>query len=86
MKLLYDPNLVYVVVNSDGMFKSLIGTECRVTATTVTYNDGKLGQETDIVLHGLTMFALAGALRPKNPPSGERLINEMFDVKDFCHG
>ena len=82
MKLIYDPNLIYIVVSSTN-YPQYVGKETRVTTKTYLYNGSNLGQETDLVCpkRGENIYFLAGCLRPKNPPSGEQKINEILAGK-----
>lgn len=59
------------------------GKECTIIGSIkefVCKCDGKtyIGQATDEIENGNNIMALKGQLRPKNPPSGEKSISEMF--------
>ena len=81
MKLIYDPNLVYIVVSAPA-YPQYVGQETRVTTKTYLCKFG-LAQETDLIcpVRGENIYFKAGRLRPKNPPSGEQKINEILAGK-----
>lgn len=66
----------------------LNGTECTVVGPVKKLlcpvnNEIWMGQETDTVdpRDGKIVYAEAGKLRPKNPPTGEQKIRSMFEPK-----
>lgn len=83
MKLIYDPNLTYIVIYAPA-FPHLVGEECSVTTHSVEYGDGQIGQETDIPdpkYPGKFLYASKGNLRPKDVPPGEKMIHEIIEGK-----
>lgn len=83
MKNFYALGPVYIWQNCVKEFEKLNGTEtivignvqdCEYFGTTVTAQ----GQLTDTIFNGTIMAADKHSLRPKNPPSGEKSISEMF--------
>lgn len=83
---MYEIGKVYIWQNQVRQYAKLNGTECTVVdeAKNFLMPDGRTarGQLTDTPGSNPAnrMFAERGDLRPKNPPSGEQLINEMFYV------
>ena len=57
--------------------KNSVGKECTVIGNVFLF-DGDWVQLTDFTFDGSPVVALKGSLRPKNPPSGEKNISEMF--------
>ncbi len=80
MKNFYEIGPIYIWI-SETIHK---GKECIVTSDVGMHgirNDGSLyaGQMTDTKnRHGVLLCAGKGCLRPKNPPTGEKMIYEMF--------
>lgn len=86
---MYEIGKVYIWQNCTGLYAHLNGTETTVTGApssgfdVVTNTPTHWGQETDTpaFFPGASfIWAERGDLRPKNPPPGEQLINEMFYV------
>lgn len=82
---MYEIGKVYIWQNQVGELAYINETECTVLGPPLEFlmNDGRLliGQitDTECTVNG-GIFAERGDLRPKNPPPGEQLINEMFYV------
>lgn len=82
MRNFYQVGAVYIWQNLVNM-SEYNGAECTVIGNIEEYlskYDGKkyIGQMTDEVMDGCHVMAGKGYLRPKNPPSGEKSISEMF--------
>lgn len=80
---MYEIGKVYIWQNQVGEYARLNGTECTPVepARMWDFADGCptiMGQLVSTDYNG--MVAFRGDLRPKNPPPGEQLINEMFYV------
>jgi len=84
---MYEIGRVYVWQNLPPSPHSEVqnGSECTVVGPP-KYMENKarewvVGQPTDSFDGGDRMWALAGNLRPKNPPTGEKKIRSMFEPK-----
>lgn len=82
---MYEVGKVHVWVRTSPEHSYLIGQETTVKTGIVEFVDinGKIhhGWMTDTPARGLEgyfIFAAAGELRPKNPPSGEKSIMDQF--------
>lgn len=84
----YEIGAVYVWVSSDDGIAYLKSTECVITSSPREYNAGPHGMQygwpTDAPMPPGSMpgtvFAFAGDLRRKRPPTGEEPILRMFDL------
>lgn len=86
---MYEVGKVYIWINETGDYAHLTGTETTVTSEGYIDTDGK-GElvmvwdtdtpilEKDKALGYDGYQAMAGDLRPKDPPGGERSILELF--------
>ncbi len=83
---MYEIGKVYIWQNQVGEYAVLNGTECTPVEPAgmwgLTKHSAILGQLVDTWWDGVPngMVAFRDDLRPKNPPPGEQLINEMFYV------
>jgi hypothetical protein len=77
----YEVGRVYVWQNQVGEFAHLNGTECTVTAPGVVI-DGVMQWATDAPAPNpcYVVVAYMGDLRPRDTPSGERSIMELFEM------
>ena len=84
MRNFYEVGKIYVWKNRIGEWSQLNGTETTVIGNVIeaSYANNSsrkaLAQETDTIFNGNIMSADKYSLRPKNPPSGEKSISEMF--------
>lgn len=83
MKNFYALGPVYIWQNCLEEWSQLNGTETTVIGNVEEYgyvnnNKKSPAQLTDTVFKGQNMCADCYQLRPKNPPSGEKSISEMF--------
>lgn len=77
MRNFYEVGKIYVWTEQC-LDKHSIGKECTVIGD-VRFHTGDYVQLTDFKLsESNKVYALKGSLRPKNPPSGEKSISEMF--------
>lgn len=79
MKDIYEVGKPYIVVQTET--GEYIGEEVIVIDhAQIWYNE--VGHLVDLVnKFGQQMYAVAGQLRPKSPPSGEKLINAIIEGK-----
>lgn len=81
---MYEIGKVYIWQNQVGDGAYMNGTETTVTGAPITGHDPFSGayfpaQPTDTLCSaGRVVHALAGRLRPKNPPPGEQLVRDLF--------
>lgn len=85
---MYELGRVYIWQNQFGEMAHLNDTETTVLTRPLAVNtDGGrriVAQVTDSPAPpGMYTMAEPGDLRPKNPPSGERKINDMFRLTEF---
>jgi len=88
MKNFYEVGKVYVWQNLVGIDECLNGTETVVTGDAEKAHYIGVGpiwvHPTETLLcTGRIAYAAQGALRPKNPPSGEQSIADMFN-ETYC--
>lgn len=79
---MYEIGKIYIWQNLVGIYAALNGAETAVTAGMITCRDqfGNFvqAQPTDTLIFGKPAGAMPGMLRPKNPPSGEQLVRDLF--------
>lgn len=83
---MYEVGKVYIWQNKKGVLSALNGQETTVLSgrvMAVSFIDGRrsLCWPTDTMWEFSAVAADAGQLRPKNPPSGERLVRDLFEPK-----
>lgn len=83
---MYEVGKIYIWQNLAGYYAVLNGTECTVIGPVTRYRNLQLGglmyaQPTDTqspTRAGATMVACRGDLRPKDIPSGEQSVRDLF--------
>jgi hypothetical protein len=87
MKNFYEVGKVYVWMHVSSDLTHLIGTEVTVVGLIEEFEAAngtrQMGQLTDVHDDHYHVMALPGDLRPKNPPSGEQSIADMFN-QTYC--
>lgn len=83
---MYQIGVVYVWQNQSGILAHLNGLETVVLGLPEEYEDidtgmSAVGQETDTIDDGYTVYAEPGDLRRKNPPSGEKSVMDLFEFQ-----
>lgn len=81
---MYEIGRVYIWQNQVGVMGHINGTECTLTGSSMRYRSVLDGQWRDgwptdtLAPPGLTAFAEPGDLRPRDTPSGERRVLDLF--------
>lgn len=85
---MYEIGKIYIWQNQVGQYAHYNGTECTPVEPASWWrvnDDGRMlwAQLVDCY-DGYPMCAERGDLRPKNPPPGERSINDLFKLPALC--